>query len=88
MVMVGENDFVVCGNELDCTDHAAVIAHELSYYPDTICPEIYVLDDTNHNANLHLNAPENFALMQDWINRRVGSAGEPPANACAAIPGN
>ena len=88
MVMVGENDFVVCGNKLDCTDHAAVVAHELAYYPDTICPEIYVLDDTNHNANLHLNAPENFALMQDWINRRIGSAGAPPSNACAAITGN
>jgi len=82
MVLVGENDFVVCGNKLDCTDHAAVIAHEQAFYPATTCPEITVLDDTNHNANLHRNAPSNFALMQDWINRRVGSAGNAPLQPC------
>lgn len=82
MVLVGENDFVVCGGELDCTDHAAVIEHELTYYPATSCPEIFVLDDTNHNANLHLNAPEAFEMMQDWVNRRVGSAGRPATEPC------
>jgi len=82
MTLVGENDFVVCGGELDCTDHDAVVTHETAYYPASICPEIYVLNDTNHNANLHLNAPQSFAMMQDWINRRVGSAGAPPTEAC------
>jgi pimeloyl-ACP methyl ester carboxylesterase len=82
MVLVGEDDFVVCGNKLDCSDHAAVIAHELAYYPAATCPEITVLEDTNHNANLHLNAPANFALMQDWVKRRVGSAGQAPTEPC------
>jgi pimeloyl-ACP methyl ester carboxylesterase len=82
MVLIGEDDFVVCGNKLDCSDHANVIEHELSYYPATTCPEITVLEDTNHNANLHRNAPENFVLMQDWINRRVGSAGKPATEPC------
>jgi pimeloyl-ACP methyl ester carboxylesterase len=81
-VLIGEEDFVVCGNELDCRDHEALLTHELAYYPDTVCPEIVVLDNTNHNANLHLNAPANFALMQDWINRRVGSAGLTPTEPC------
>ena len=58
MVLIGEDDFVVCGGALDCTDHAAVIAHERAFYPATTCPEIVVLDDTNHNANLHRNAPQ------------------------------
>lgn len=81
-VLIGEDDFVVCGNKLDCTDHAAVIEHEQSFYPSSVCPEITVLDDTNHNANLHRNAQANFALMQGWINRRVGSAGNPPTEPC------
>jgi pimeloyl-ACP methyl ester carboxylesterase len=81
-VLIGEDDFVVCGGALDCTDHAAVIANELEFYPAAACPEIKVLADTNHNANLHFNAPANFALMQDWINRRVGSAGNPPTDRC------
>lgn len=83
MVLIGEDDFVVCGNKLDCTDHEAVIEHEMAFYPAATCPEITVLNDTNHNANLHRNAPSNFALMQDWINRRVGSAGQPPTAPCA-----
>ena len=82
MVLIGENDFVVCGGDLDCTDHAAVVAHESAFYPAAACPEVYVLDDTNHNANLHLNAPEAFALMQDWVARRVGTAGAPPSDPC------
>jgi pimeloyl-ACP methyl ester carboxylesterase len=82
MVLIGEDDFVVCGNELDCKDHAAVVANELEYYPAAACPEIIVLDDTNHNANLHRNAPRSFVLMQDWIKRRVGSAGAPATEPC------
>ena len=83
MVLIGEDDFVVCGNALDCKDHAAVIAHETAFYPPETCPEVVVLDDTNHNANLHLDAQRNFGLMQDWINRRVGSAGQPASQPCA-----
>ena len=82
MILVGENDMIFCGGDLDCTDHKAVVENEMQYYPATSCPEIYVLDDTNHNANLHLNAPEAFALMQDWVSRRVGSGGNPPSQPC------
>ncbi|NND54025.1 MAG: alpha/beta fold hydrolase, partial [Gammaproteobacteria bacterium] len=82
MVLVGEDDFVVCGGELDCADHEAVVAHETAFYPPETCPEIYVLDDTNHNANLHRNAPQAFALMQDWVTRRAGSAGAAPTEPC------
>jgi len=81
-VLIGEDDFVVCGDKLDCTDHAALLAHELAFYPDTVCPEVRILENTNHNANLHLNAKANFALMQDWINRLVGSAGVAATAPC------
>ena len=86
MVLVGENDFVGCGNGLDCNDHAAVIANELAFYPATTCPEIYVIDDTSHNLNLHLNAASNFRLMQDWVVRLVGSAGKPATEPCNIQP--
>jgi pimeloyl-ACP methyl ester carboxylesterase len=70
--LVGENDFVVCGGDLDCTDHAALIEHEAGYFGPAACLETVVIDDTDHNPNLHRNAPENFAMMLDWIARRVG----------------
>ncbi|MFW2404588.1 MAG: alpha/beta hydrolase [Gammaproteobacteria bacterium] len=79
--LIGEDDFVVCGGAVECTDHASIVAWESQFFPPAACHEIVVLDDTNHNANLHLNAPNNFALMLDWIDRRVGNAG-PPAQPC------
>ncbi|MBT8443608.1 MAG: lysophospholipase [Gammaproteobacteria bacterium] len=79
--LVGEDDFVVCGGAVECTDHDAIVAWEAGFFPPAACHEIVVLEDTNHNANLHLNAPDNFALMLDWIDRRVGNAA-PPTQPC------
>ncbi|MDH3692919.1 MAG: lysophospholipase [Gammaproteobacteria bacterium] len=79
--IVGEDDFVVCGGAVECTDHAAILAWEKAYYPLAACHDMVVLDDTNHNANLHLNAPDTFKLMLDWIDRRIG-IGQPPADRC------
>jgi pimeloyl-ACP methyl ester carboxylesterase len=84
LMLLGENDFVVCGGELDCTDHAAAIAHEAEYFPPEACFEMVVRDNTDHNANLHRDAPENFATILDWIKRRVGPAeGSGPTEPCA-----
>ena len=80
--LLGEDDFVVCGGAIECTDHAVISAFEAGFFPPDICHEIVVLDDTNHNANLHLNAAESFRLMLDWIERRVGNAG-PPVEPCS-----
>jgi pimeloyl-ACP methyl ester carboxylesterase len=80
--LIGEDDFVVCGGAVECTDHDAIKAWEAEFFGPAACHEITVLKDTNHNANLHLNAPENFRLMLDWIERRVGNAG-PPSEVCA-----
>jgi hypothetical protein len=42
-----------------------------------------VLDDTSHDSALHLNAPQNFALMLDWAARRVGAGdGTAPSAPC------
>ena len=83
-VIIGENDFVVCGGDLDCTDHEAVVANEVPLFPPASCLEVTVLDDTNHNVNLHTNAPEVFALMLDWVSRRVGSGGAAPQKPCTS----
>lgn len=79
--LIGEDDFVVCGGAVECTDHDEIIVWESQFFPPSACHEIIVLDDTNHNANLHLNASNNFQLMLDWIDRRVGILG-PPGEPC------
>jgi len=84
-LLLGEDDFVVCGGELDCRDHAATIAHEQTYFSPATCLEMVVLDDTGHDSALHLNAPQSFALMLDWVTRRVGAGEGPgPSAPCPA----
>ncbi|MEM7332679.1 MAG: alpha/beta hydrolase [Chloroflexota bacterium] len=82
LVLVGDQDIIGCGGELDCNDQEAVIANENEAYsnPGT-CVETYVLEDTGHNLNLHNDAADNFRLMLDWLNRRIGETATQP---CAA----
>ena len=83
LLLLGEDDFVVCGGALDCTDHDAVVAHEAGFFSPAACLETVLLTDTDHNPNLHRNAPGNFAIMLDWVQRRVGSGtGGAPTAPC------
>jgi len=79
--LIGEDDFVVCGGAVECTDHQAITEWERAYFPPAACHEIVVLDDTNHNANLHRNAPDNYRIIFDWVDRRIGN-GSPASDAC------
>jgi len=72
-LLLGEYDFVVCGGDLDCTDHAGTIAHEQSFFSEQACLEMDVLDDTNHNANLHRNAAASFQKMLEWSKRLINA---------------
>ncbi len=82
-LLLGADDFVVCGGKLDCRDHAVAIAHEQTFFSQTSCLEMVVLDDTNHASALHLNAPQNFSLILEWVARRVGSGdGTMPTTPC------
>jgi pimeloyl-ACP methyl ester carboxylesterase len=79
LVLVGDNDIIGCGGELDCNDHVSVVANEKEAYSDpATCVETYVLEDTGHNLNLHSDAPSNFTLMLDWLDRRIGESATQP----------
>ena len=79
--LVGEDDFVVCGGAVECTDHDRILDWESKFFPPQACHEMVVLENTNHNANLHLNAADSFRLILDWVERRVGTTG-PPTQPC------
>ena len=82
-LLLGEDDFVVCGGQLNCREHAVAIAHEQTFFSPAACLEMIVLDDTSHDSALHLNAPQNFALMLEWAARRVGAGdGAAPTAPC------
>ncbi len=77
--LIGDQDIVGCGGELDCTDSAAVMANEQQYFSDAACIETQVIEDTGHNLNLHRNAQSSFQTMLDWAARRVGAGASVPA---------
>ena len=82
-LLLGEDDFVVCGGQLNCREHAVAIAHEQAFFAPAACLEMIVLEDTGHDSALHLNASQNFALMLDWATRRVGAGnGSAPSGPC------
>ena len=82
LVLVGDNDSIGCGGELDCNDYTAVVANEKEAYSDpATCVETYVLKDTGHNLSLHSDAPANFTRMLDWIDRRIGESATQPCDA-------
>lgn len=71
--VLGEDDFVVCGGDLDCRDHGQTIAYERAFFTAAASHEIVILDNINHDANLHRNAPATTALILDWISRTIES---------------
>jgi len=81
LVLVGDDDIIGCGGELDCHDHAAVVTNEQKAYSDPAsCVETYVLENTGHNLNLHSDAQSNFTLMLDWLDRRIGKSATQPCD--------
>ncbi len=83
--LLGDADVVVCGGDLDCKDHAALVAHENQFYSPAACHDMQVAANTGHNSTLHNNGPANIQLMLDWIERRVGiRAGATPSQPCLA----
>ncbi len=84
-LLLGEDDFVVCGGQLNCREHAVAIAHEQAFFSPSACLEMIVLDDTGHDSALHLNAPQNFALILEWSARQASnlSSTSAPAGACS-----
>lgn len=82
LVLVGDDDIIGCGGELDCSDIDAVVANEKEAYSDpATCVETYVLKDTGHNLSLHNDAASNSAQMLDWLDRRIGESATQPCEA-------
>ena len=81
--VIGDEDIVGCGGEVDCHDHNAVIANEQQYFSDAACVETHVVENTGHNLNLHPNALSSYQTMLDWSAKRVGAGAEvPPTEPC------
>ncbi len=73
-IVLGDDDIVGCGGELDCHDSAAVAANEERNFSPEACIETQVIETTGHDLNLHRNAQETYGLLLDWSDRRIGAS--------------
>jgi hypothetical protein len=52
---------------LNCTDEAAVTAHEVPYFADAASLTVHTLPDTGHDLALHPSAAQSFSLIDSWL---------------------
>jgi pimeloyl-ACP methyl ester carboxylesterase len=65
--VAGQLDALLCGGFLDCSDAAAVQAHEQLYYPAAPSLDTLTVPSTGHDLALHPSAPVTFDAISQWI---------------------
>ncbi len=70
LVVTGEDDFVVCGGDLDCSNHQLVVEHESLFFSAAACVKTVMVEKAGHNINLHHNAQQTYQTMFDWLAER------------------
>jgi pimeloyl-ACP methyl ester carboxylesterase len=79
LVVIGQYDYLFCGNLVNCSDKAAVQAFEEGWYSASACVETAVINDAGHDLNLHLDADAAYSQMLTRADRHVGrTAGAAP----------
>ena len=76
LVVVGDFDTIAC--DLPCSDTGS-LDNEASLYPAEACAEVEIIPDAGHALTLHRNAPDFFAVVKEWSDRRVGASTKHPA---------
>ncbi|MQA12824.1 MAG: alpha/beta fold hydrolase [Pseudonocardiaceae bacterium] len=86
-LVVGQKDAVWCGTGgADCTSAEAVEASESPHYGPETCLQTFVLPNSGHDVNLHLNAHDWYEAADRWTDRFIGSSAERSAACPAAQP--
>ena len=81
-VVVGQYDYLFCGNLVNCADKAAVQSFEEGVFSASACLETAVINDAGHDLNLHMNAKATYSQMLSWADRYVGSTADPAPEPC------
>ena len=81
LVVVGDFDLAFC-NAPSCTESGSLDI-EPSFYPADACAEAVAIPGAGHDLNLHLQAPQAYDAVLEWMDRRVGSDTKvAPAEPC------
>ena len=67
LAVAGQQDALLCGGTLDCTDPVAVRANELPFYPATPSLDVLTVPLTGHDVTLHPSSGATFSAVDAWI---------------------
>ena len=81
LVALGRYDKLMCrSGATDCSSASSLLSAEAPFYSRGACLQTYVLPRAGHDINLHLNAPDFFAVAARWSDRWVGSSAAPTSD--------
>jgi Alpha/beta hydrolase family len=80
LITMGDFDDIFC-DPPSCTESGSLAGEAATYGPGS-CPELLIMPDSGHVLNLHRNAPDYFALVTEWADRRVGPGSGPAPEPC------
>jgi hypothetical protein len=81
LITIGDFDHLFC--EAPSCSVAGTQAHELDHWGSESCAQLAIIPNAGHALNLHLDAPDYFALVNAWADRWVGaSTKSPPPERC------
>jgi len=64
-MITGDQDFIYCGEQVDCADPATYQAYEEGFYTAPVTTEI--VGAAGHSLNLHKNARKTYRSIDDWL---------------------
>lgn len=68
-MIMGENDFLYCGENIDCSDNSTFQNYEETYFNSTV--ETELVKKAGHSLNLHKDSKKIFKSINDWIEDQV-----------------
>lgn len=73
LVVNGDFDQLFCGLlPLSCSSPLSAFNHEQAFYPNAQSYEQALVPNAGHSINLHRNAQTGYAIIREWVDRRVG----------------
>ena len=74
LVVNGDYDQLFCGLlPISCSSPLSAFNHEQAFYPNAQSYEQAVVPNAGHSINLQRNAQTGFAIIRDWVDRKVGN---------------
>lgn len=89
LLSVGEYDALQCNTDigLSCASASDIIARESAYYGAQACLTAYVVSDTGHSVNLHVNARTSYDYHHNWLDSyTVDNVASKDTNGCLPAP--